>query len=302
MSKESIWTRDIAPDIVKVMTMDITPDFSSDVWTQDITHHVVGTLAVFGLVVSAFVTTLGVAAAGVNVELAFSEQATQQAATAQTAAIVLAEDNRPAPGMVVGTTTTMGTTTPKTALFCPKIVRTVARGRNEATTAGDVGQLQQFIASHFGLDPKDVVSGHFGSTTEAYLRKFQQEQGIPPTNSAGPLTRSAIARLCNPSSMDDKSILRGKGDVRGDMRGPGTTGSTTSPMLRHDDMRSGSTTNNDERRLPPPPPMPPKASTSGSPSSYYAPQSNAASVVEAINQISDGYAKLLGAGLSLLGL
>lgn len=303
--EESIWEKDITPHIVNFMMMDITPDFSSEVWTKDITHHVIGTLAVFGLVVSALVTTAGVAAVGVNVELAFA----QQEAAAQTAALALADTPPPAMGMIPtvnGSTTaplppavggggSIGSSTQPLGVtgnqpFCPKIMRTVARGRHEATTTGDVGQLQQFIASHYGLDPKDVVTGHFGSTTEGYLKKFQQEQGIPPASSVGPLTRAAIARLCNPSGKDPAT-------TRGDLQ----RNSKDAP--RHDDMMGSSTKDRGENRMPPRPPMPPMPpKAQAAPTSYNNSSSNAASVVEAMAEIGDGYGKLITASLQMFGL
>ncbi len=293
-SHESIWTKDLTPGIVNFMTRDISPDFSGEMWTKDITHHVIGTLAVFGLVVSAFVTTLGVTAVSVNVEMAIAQQA-----SSQTASVMMAE-NRVAPmaSTIVGQrppkmedhmgSTTMGSSTKlmaqeARAMFCPKIERSIARGASQATTTGEVGQLQQFIANHFNLDPKDIVTGHFGSTTEGYLKKFQQEQGIAPAPMVGPLTRAAIARLCNPSAMDPMNT---KGDVMRDAKGAmGSSTMGTSSMPK-----------------PPKPPMPPKATAAPTVVSYQNDSSNAASVIEAVNQISDGYGKLLSASLGLLGL
>jgi hypothetical protein len=320
---ESIWTKDLTPGIVNFMTQDITPDFSGDMWTKDITRHVIGTLAVFGLVVSSFITTLGVAAVSVNIEMALA----QQAAASQTAAAMLAQ-NTPLPGtagsiakpmqqersikgmekgMEPMASSTLGTSTKPTlkearALFCPKIERSIGRGNSQATTTGEVGQLQRFIANHFNLDPKDVVTGYFGSTTEGYLKKFQESQGIAPAPTVGPLTRAAIARLCNPSGMDP---INTKGDMKREgkgVMGSSTMGTTTLPMppMPPKEIRNGSTT---LERVRPMPPMPPQAPTSvAQPVTYVDNTSNAASVIEAVNQISDGYGKLLSASLGLLGL
>jgi hypothetical protein len=318
-NEESIWTKDITPHVVNFMTADITPDFSSDLWTKDITHLVVGSLAVFGLVVSAGVMTLGVAALGVQTEVAFAQQ---ESAASQTASVALAEGNRPVPASAVllpnaptGTSTmparpAMPSMASSTAMFCPKIERTIGRGNFEGTTTGNIGQLQQFMAQHFNIDTKDVVTGFFGSTTQSLLQRFQQEQGIPPAPQAGPLTRAAIARLCNPSSKDPSTT---KGDINRDggngHMGSSTPmmGSTTPPMPpRHDDMRPaiGSSTNTTASGTPPMEhherPMPPKATTT--PVTYIDSSSNTASVLEAINEIGDGYGRLFTAGLSMLGL
>jgi len=311
---ESVWTTDITPQVVSFMTMDITPNFNSDVWTQDITHYVVGSLAVFGLVMSVLVTTAGVAAVGVNVEVAFA----QQESANQTASALLAIDTSTTsvPILPVATTTATTTTTASTTpplppvdghlgsstnpalarslpAFCPALSRTIGRGTHDATTTGDVGQLQQFMANHFGLESKDLVTGFFGSTTQSLLAKFQQEQGIAPAPFAGPLTRSAIARLCNPSSRDDKSLLKGKNAAHpSDLRhGSSTVGSSTPPLLHHEDMRLGSTTEQHGRPVPPP-----------APTSYIDNSSNAASIIEALNEIGDGYGRLITASLSMLGL
>ncbi len=342
-SRESIWTKDITPHVVNFMTMDITPNFKSEVWTQDITHIVIGSLAVFGLVVSSLITTLGVAAAGVNMEVAFAQQSASNQMVAQTATIVLAEDNHQAPGMMsvpmANGSTAIGTAS-STVLFCPKLSRTIGRGTSEGTTTGDVGQLQQFIANHFGLNKDDVVTGHFGSTTQAFLEKFQQEQGISPAPFAGPLTRAAIARLCNPTSHDSSLLKGNEGDGMGSSTMMGSTtlpmpprhddfhpamgsstmmGSTTLPMPpRHDDFHPGigsttmgsstlphtgepmgSSTEYHGPMLPPPPKAPAPTTT---PVTYYNNTSNSASVIEAINEIGDGYGRLLTASLSMLGL
>lgn len=309
---ESIWEKDITPGVVAFMTMDITPDFSSPFWTKDITHHVVGTLAVFGLVVSSLVATLGVASAGVNVELAYA----QQAATGQTASVALTQEYYPAAAGAPLAIENGSTTPPRppmmsehmgssTAPFCPKIMRTIARGRHEATTTGEVGQLQQFIANHFNLDSKEVVTGHFGSTTEGYLKKFQEEQGIAPSPTVGPLTRAAIARFCNPSGKDS-SATQGdqKRDDKGLLRPGNNMGSTTiegrtKPMPHRDDMMGSTSVERHER------PLPPKAPTSVTPPTpvaYYDNSSNAASIVEAMAEVGDGYGKLLTASLKMFGL
>jgi hypothetical protein len=200
---------------------------AESIWTRDITNHSLVALAVFGLVVSSFVTTVGVTVLGVQAQVALA----QNESVSQTAAAFLGDDRPASAALLPGADHHMGsTTTPanatasSTPLFCPKISRTIGRGASEATTTGDVGQLQQFIANHFGLKPDDVVTGHFGSTTQAFLEKFQQEQGIPPAPTAGPLTRAAIARLCNPGGKDPSTTT-------GDINRDGHMGSSTPHMM-----------------------------------------------------------------------
>ncbi len=122
------------------------------------------------------------------------------------------------------------------------------------------------MAKHCSVDTKDVVTGYFGSTTQGLLTRFQMEQGIPPAPQAGPLTRAAIARLCGP--------------------GMGMMGSTTSSQPERQE--------HSVPVLPKAPPAPPV--------SYRTGESNAASVIEAISEISDGYGRLITATLGLIGL
>lgn len=269
-------------------------DMKESVWQRDITHEVLGVLAVFALVLSSAVATLGVATLGVDAQLAFAQHTD---AAIQTAAAALALEIPPPPPLMMHTgssTEPYASTTPahligdeasSTALYCPKIAKTIARGGKDATTTGDVSELQRFIASKYNLDASSVVTGYFGSTTQAYLEKFQQEEGIDPAPMAGALTRAAIAKLC---------------------KDPGHTGSST-PMMGSStpqfnavghDMGTGT-----PRMIPPLPHF--EGSTTTRPGvsmQNYEGASNAAAVVEAIAQITDGYQKLLQASLSLLGL
>ena len=165
-------------------------------WTKDITHHVVGSLAVFGLVVSSLVTTLGVTELSVNAEVAFS----QSQMTGQTAAAMLGDNSvsssQPMMQNASGTPAMLPPAASTTLVFCPQLKRSVSRGSRDATSTGDVTQLQMFLANHYGLAASSTVTGYFGPITQGYLEKFQEEQGISPAPNAGPLTRAAIARIC----------------------------------------------------------------------------------------------------------
>ncbi len=282
---------------------------------QDVTHHTILTLAAFGLIVSSVITTLGVATLGVQAQVAFAQNETVR----QTAAALMG-DNRGSQPTIILTATVGASTTPErpsmqpakevrmasstmaTGMFCPTIARTLMRGNSDATSTGEVAQLQKFIANKYGLNEKDVVTGYFGSTTAGYLQKFQQEQGIAPAPQVGPLTRAAIAKLCAPKQERDQmmgsstpqmgstSKMMQRGD-RPEGKGEGM-GSTTRMM--------GSTT--EPRREHPTPPMPPKATSTPTTVSYKNNSSNAASVIEALNEIGTGYTKLFSAALSSIGL
>ncbi len=308
---ESIWTKDITPDIVGFMTQDITPDFSGDLWTKDITHHIVGVMAVFGLVVSSFVATLGVAAVSVNVEMAFA----QQAASSQTAALVMAENHMPPP--MVGSTTAprppkmedhmgsstegrpakmdMGSTTP---MSCAPLL--IARTLKRGVSGDDVTKLQNQLVAE-GLISSSSVTGFFGPLTEKAIAKWQQAQGIasssnPDANQGigmvGPRTRALFAkcegRLGQLMSNGSKSL-----DFD---HGSSTMGTSTMPKPPKE--MHGSTTLEQH----PKPPMPPKATTTPTGVSFKSDTSNAASIIEAVNQIGDGYSKLILASLSFIGL
>lgn len=80
---------------------------------------------------------------------------------------------------------------------CPKLTLTMQRGARDATTGGQVTELQIWLAKHFNLNEEDVVTGYFGPTTERYVIQFQKAQGLPAFGIVGTLTRATIAKLCN---------------------------------------------------------------------------------------------------------
>ena len=81
--------------------------------------------------------------------------------------------------------------------YCPTITRTLARGDRDATTSGQVSELQKFLAGRYGLSVSDIVTGYFGAMTERYVLQFQAEQGLPQAGVVGPMTRAAIAAACH---------------------------------------------------------------------------------------------------------
>jgi hypothetical protein len=83
-----------------------------------------------------------------------------------------------------------------TASFCPNLTMTLTRGMKDATTNGQVTELQQFLADQFDL-ADSFPSGFFGGQTQRYLVKFQQEHGLPAFGIAGTLTRAKIAEVCS---------------------------------------------------------------------------------------------------------
>lgn len=79
--------------------------------------------------------------------------------------------------------------------FCPQLSYNLYSGTSDYYTAGQVSQLQQFLAARGYYQP---VTGYYGSITAGNVAQFQQAQGVyPVTGGVGPLTRAAIARLCS---------------------------------------------------------------------------------------------------------
>ncbi|MFM2414906.1 MAG: hypothetical protein RI911_599 [Candidatus Parcubacteria bacterium] len=83
---------------------------------------------------------------------------------------------------------------------CPDLRSTLKRGMRDAAGAGQVSELQFFLAQTFSLAANDVISGFFGPTTERYVRQYQNTRGISATGVVGPLTRARIAAECGGST------------------------------------------------------------------------------------------------------
>ncbi len=73
------------------------------------------------------------------------------------------------------------------AATCITLTRTLSL---EATGA-EVSSLQQFLKDTAGYT--GTVSGHYGSLTEAAVKKWQSAHGIAPTGATGPNTRAAMS-------------------------------------------------------------------------------------------------------------
>ncbi len=70
------------------------------------------------------------------------------------------------------------------------------KGARDASTGGQVSELQAFLTDYFDLDENIVVGGYFGKLTQTYLIKFQDREGLPAFGIAGSLTRAKIAQVC----------------------------------------------------------------------------------------------------------
>src|SRR3989344_2614528 len=69
-------------------------------------------------------------------------------------------------------------------------------GARDASTGGQVSELQTFLTDYYNLDENIVVGGYFGNLTHKYVVRFQTEQGLPAFGIAGSLTRAKIAGVC----------------------------------------------------------------------------------------------------------
>lgn len=95
-----------------------------------------------------------------------------------------------------GDTDDYGTGVTPTGIFCPDLSKTMQKGARDATTGGQVSELQAFLTSYYDLDENIVVGGYFGNLTHKYVVQFQTEHGLPAFGIVGSLTRAKIASVC----------------------------------------------------------------------------------------------------------
>lgn len=115
--------------------------------------------------------------------------------------LALAQENQPQPGF-----------------YCPHITRDLKLGDNDATTGGQVSELQRFFASYYEDYPDWAITGNFRGTTLSYVQRFQREQNLPAFGYVGPLTRAAIQRVCagttyTPPPLNNQSCITPWGTI-----------------------------------------------------------------------------------------
>jgi hypothetical protein len=72
----------------------------------------------------------------------------------------------------------------------------IPSGLGLGAQSGDVSSLQRFLVSqNYPGGGSWMVTGYFGAATQAALRNFQQQQGLPQSGSVDAATASAIARV-----------------------------------------------------------------------------------------------------------
>lgn len=89
-------------------------------------------------------------------------------------------------------------------VYCPNLTVTMQFGATDATTGGQVTQLQRFLADYYDLNPADYVTGSFRRLTRENVRRFQCETMSVCSGSevstgwgrVGPMTRVKIADTC----------------------------------------------------------------------------------------------------------
>lgn len=68
-------------------------------------------------------------------------------------------------------------------------------GSTDAATNGEVTKLQQFLArGDQSIYPEALITGYFGTKTEAAVKRFQSQSGVSAIGVVGPKTREAIKR------------------------------------------------------------------------------------------------------------
>ncbi len=94
-------------------------------------------------------------------------------------------------------------------MYCPKIVQNLRRGMSDAATtpAGQVSELQKFLAAYYNVPTALIVVGTFGPITSGYVMDFQVKQGIQPTGNVANMTRRAIAAVCAGSATTTGATL-----------------------------------------------------------------------------------------------
>src|SRR3989344_1199202 len=86
--------------------------------------------------------------------------------------------------------------------YCPELSTTFRRGATDASTNGQVSELQRFLTDYYDIN-QNIIVGVFGRITHGYVLRFQREQGLPAFGIVGSMTRAAIADVCGGSGDDE---------------------------------------------------------------------------------------------------
>lgn len=125
-------------------------------------------------------------------------------------------------GSVTSTSSSAPTTVTSNA-YCPQIGRVLQLG----STGDDVSRLQQFLAQDRSIYPEAIVSGYYGSLTEAAVKRWQTKYNIVSSGTAattgfgvtGPRTAAAISLQCSTSTTIGGGAAGGGTPVQGAVGG-----------------------------------------------------------------------------------
>ncbi len=85
-------------------------------------------------------------------------------------------------------------------------VETLKKGKQDI----EVEHLQEVLAADEGLYPEKLITGYFGSLTEAALKRFQQKHNLPQTgitDSATQMKLNAVSRSLTKLSVPEDAVL-----------------------------------------------------------------------------------------------
>ena len=74
-------------------------------------------------------------------------------------------------------------------------VTTFSKTLRRGSAGPEVERLQEFLSKTLEFYPEGLVTGYFGSRTEAAVRRFQKTYGIPALGLIGPQTRAKLNEL-----------------------------------------------------------------------------------------------------------
>lgn len=97
-------------------------------------------------------------------------------------------------------TTPPPTQNPPPTEACVAPTRDLRLGDIDADKGGEVSVLQRFLKRDTAVYPEGLVTGFFGHSTEAAVKRFQKQKNISQTGFVGPLTRAAMKAVCGGGS------------------------------------------------------------------------------------------------------
>lgn len=77
----------------------------------------------------------------------------------------------------------------------------IANDLDVGSQGGEVTTLQRYLASDGALYPEGLVTGYYGTLTEAAVMRFQARHGIAQVGRVGPITRAKLAEVMGVSGI-----------------------------------------------------------------------------------------------------